>query len=172
MKKLLSLLALPLIAFSAPALAQDTGSVQTDQSYLSLGVGVYDVFEDNEATDFRIEYRDGSPLLWIIKPFIGAEATHEGTLWGGGGFYADLKATDNIIITPSWGVGLYTDGSSDLDLDYPIEFRSQIEAAYQFYSGNRVSLSYSHMSNADLGDDNPGADTVGVYYHMPINSLF
>ena len=177
MKKLLTLLTLPIITFGTPATAQEThagatGAATGDPSYLSLGLGIFDVFDDDEATDFRLEYRDGTPVLWRIKPYVGGELTTDGSVWAGGGLYADFYATNEVVITPSWGVGLYNDGSSDLDLDYPLQFRAQIEAAYQFYSGSRLGVSYNHTSNYDLGDTNPGTDTIGVYYHLPIRSLF
>lgn len=152
-------------ALPSAANAQDT-------SYLSIGVGAYDVLDDDTATDFRVEYRHADPLFWKIKPWGGVEATTDGSLWGGGGVLADLKLADNIYVTPSFGVGLYTEGSSDKDLDSPIEFRSQIEAGYEFTNQHRVGVAFGHISNAGLGDDNPGTEIMNVYYHMPIASMF
>lgn len=155
--------------WAVPARAQES----TDPSYLSLGLGIWDVFEnDDTATDWRVEYRHGAPLFWKIKPWGGLEATTDGTIWGGGGLLADLKPADNIYITPSVGVGLYTEGGSDKDLDYPIEFRSQLEGGYQFMNGHRVGVALSHTSNASMGDHNPGAETLNLYYHMPVGNLF
>jgi len=158
-----------LLFSAAPAKAQDS----TGPSYLSLGLGIWDALEhDDTATDLRVEYRHGTPLFWKIKPWGGLEATTDGTIWGGGGVLADFKPADNIYVTPSLGVGLYTDGNSDKDLDYPIEFRSQIEAGYEFMNQHRVGVALSHTSNANLGDDNPGAETLNLYYHMPVGNLF
>ena len=144
-----------------------------DPSYLSFGLGIWDVTQsDDTATDFRVEYRHNDPLFWKIKPWGGVEATTDGSLWGGVGILADFKVEDNIYIAPSFGVGLYTDGQSDKDLDHPIEFRSQIEGGYQFVNGHRVGVSFGHISNADLGDDNPGTEILNVYYHVPVGGLF
>ena len=162
-------IALGFLASALPAQAQESA----DQSYLSLGVGIWDITQDDDiATDFRVEYRHGDPLFWKIKPWGGLEATTDGSIWGGAGVLADFKPADNIYITPSFGVGLYTEGSSDKDLDYPIEFRSQLEAGYEFMNKHRVGVSFGHISNADLGDDNPGTEILNVYYHMPIGSMF
>ena len=161
-----------LLAFSAPAKAQD-GAVSADTSYLSLGAGIWDVTQDDDmATDFRVEYRHGDSLFWKIKPWAGVEGTTDGSIWGGVGVLADFKPADNIYITPSFGAGLYSQGGSDKDLDHVIEFRSQLEAGYEFMNQQRVGVAFGHISNANLGDDNPGTEILNVYYHVPVGSLF
>lgn len=158
-----------LMVFTASAQAQES----MDTSYLSFGVGIWDVTQtDDTATDFRVEYRHGTPLFWKIKPWAGAEATTDGSVWGGGGVLADFKPADNIYITPSFGVGLYGQGSSDKDLDSIIEFRSQLEGGYEFMGGQRLGVAFSHISNADIGDDNPGSEVLNLYLHLPIGSMF
>ena len=59
---------------------------------------------------------------------------------------------------PGLGVGYYSRGSSDLDLGYPIEFRSQLEVVKDLSAQNSLGLAVSHLSNADLDKDNPGVD--------------
>jgi lipid A 3-O-deacylase len=168
-KSILSAIFILLMGVSIPAFAQEAA----DPAYLSLGAGIWDITQDDDmATDLRVEYRHDKPLFWKIKPWSGLEATTDGSIWGGAGVLADFKPAENIYITPSFGVGLYTEGSSDKDLDYPIEFRSQLEGGYQFMNGHRVGVAFGHISNADLGDDNPGTEILNVYYHMPINSMF
>lgn len=168
MKKLV-LGAIALMALSAPAMAQDSA----DPSYMSFGAGIWDVTQDDDmATDFRVEYRHGDPLFWKIKPWGGVEFTTDGSVWGGAGILADFKPADNIYITPSFGVGLYAQGGSDKDLDHPIEFRSQLEAGYEFNNTHRLGVAFGHISNANLGDDNPGTEILNVYYHIPVGSLF
>jgi lipid A 3-O-deacylase len=158
-----------LVTLAAPVKAQDS----VDPSYISFGAGVWDITQDDDmATDFRVEYRHGALLFWKIKPWAGVEATTDGSLWGGVGILADFKICENVYITPSFGAGLYTDGGSDKDLDYPLEFRSQLEAGYEFANTQRLGVSFGHISNADLGDDNPGTEILNVYYHVPVGSLF
>lgn len=157
-----------LVVLSAPAKAQETA----DLSYLSFGLGIFDAFQhDDTATDFRVEYRHGAPLFWKIKPWFGVEGTSDGSLWGGGGILADFEI-EQFYITPSVGAGLYTDGGSDKDLGHPIEFRTQIEAGYEFTNSQRLGVSLSHISNADLDNDNPGTEVLNLYYSVPVGSLF
>ena len=134
---------------------------------LSLGTGIYDVGDDDEAADFRLEHRWGTPIWWEIKPYVGGEVTSDGSVWGGFGLYGDIPVTENLVITPSTAAGFYAQGDSDLDLGYPLEFRSQIEASYIFPSENRVGIAFGHISNASLDEDNPGTEILNLYWHIP-----
>lgn len=149
---------------ATPALA-----VEQVSPMVSFGAGYYDILDnEDDSADFRLEYRPGYEMMGF-RSFIGAEATTHGSVWAGGGLLYDWKPTDNIYINPSFGVGLYAPGGADKDLDYPIEFRSQIEGGYVLESGSRVGLAFGHISNASLGDDNPGTEILNVYYHVPVN---
>ncbi|HEU4839656.1 MAG TPA: acyloxyacyl hydrolase [Micavibrio sp.] len=158
-----------LSAFAAPANAQDS---VLRRDYLSLGVGYYDIMDDADSVDLRVEYRPGQELFWMIKPWAGLEVNADGSVWGGGGILADFHATKNIVITPSFGVGLYNDGGSEKDLGHPVEFRTQLEIAYEFDNGHRLGTAFSHTSNAHLGSKNPGTETLTVYYSIPFDFGF
>ncbi|MDB5491698.1 MAG: lipid 3-O-deacylase family protein, partial [Micavibrio sp.] len=135
---------------------------------VSLSAGAYDLFDkDNQATDFRIEYRPGQSIFWQFKPWIGGEVTTDGTIYGAAGFLYDFSLGNNWILTPSIGAGLYTDGDGK-DLGGSIQFREQIEIGYQFQNASRLTGSVSHISNWGIDDKNPGTDVFGVYYHVPM----
>lgn len=157
-------------------LGSASASAQQDpndkQSYISGGIGYYDVLDNDGAADFRLEYRPDSELIWKFKPWVGTEITSEGSTWTGGGIVFDAMVDDNIYIAPSFGAGLYTQGGSDKDLGSAIEFRSQLEGGYQFDNGHRVGAAFGHISNASIGDDNPGTEILNVYYHVPVNDLW
>ncbi len=156
--------ALSILAFSSPAKA--------DPAYLSFGAGYYDVFNsEDSAGDFRLEYRHNDPLLWKIKPWAGIEVTSDASVWAGGGIYADFKPAPKIYISPSFGVGLYAQGSNDKDLGSVVEFRTQLEGGYEFNSGHRLGLAFSHMSNGGLSNDNPGVEAVTLTYSIPLTGL-
>ena len=154
----------------APAAHEPAGG--GNDAYLSFGIGQWDVADDDDAADFRMEYRSGNKFFWEIKPWVGLEATSDGSVWGGGGLLADLYVSPQIYLTPSFGVGLYGQGSSDKDLGSVIEFRSQLEAGYRFTNGHRVGLAFGHISNASIGDKNPGTNILNVYYHVPVGGWF
>ena len=72
----------------------------------------------------------------------------------------------NFILTPSIGVGYYDDGNGKT-LGNDIEFRSTLEASYQLKNDNRIGISFGHISNAELGDKNPGVEVLSLSYQIP-----
>lgn len=139
---------------------------------LGAAGGWYDAFaRDEPAADFRLEYRRHERLFGLIKPWAGLEATSDGGFWGGGGLLLDLYFGRRVVLTGSFAPGLYLNGAGK-DLGYPLEFRSQIEIAYRFDDRSRLALALSHLSNAGLGDTNPGTEVISLYYHLPIETLF
>ena len=109
--------------------------------------------------------------LWIVKPWAGLEVTSDGAVYGLGGILADIALGPSVRLTPSLGVGAYHDGGGK-DLGHTVEFRSQIELAYRFEGGPRLGLAFGHISNASLGDDNPGTEILTLYYMIPLDALF
>jgi lipid A 3-O-deacylase len=155
------------------ALMPTSASAQdSETSYLSFGGGIYDVGDEDEAADFRLEYRPGHTYFWHVKPWAGVEFTNDGSVWGGGGLLADIPLSPSLYLIPSFGVGLYGQGSSDLDLGHVVEFRSQIEMAYEFSNAQRLGVQFGHISNASMDDQNPGTEILGAYWHVPVNNLF
>lgn len=143
---------------------------------LAIGGGPWD-FRDNieqdEATEIRLDFRPDWVLLPQIeeyalsRPWFGLNVTTDGGLFAGGGFRLDIPIYQGLVLTPSTGVGFWSNGDGK-DLGFPIQFRSMAELGYQFEGGVRVSAYISHVSNANLGDDNPGADAYGAYLAVPL----
>ena len=138
-----------------------------DPDLISLGIGQYDqdlidldfLFlngtngAEDRALDYRLEYRFGKSLIgWTepyakIKPFVGFEGTSKGAGYGLAGILADIP------IGPL------------------VEFRSMLELGYKFENDIRLSVGYSHISNANLTELNPGVDIVVAYLHFPVGML-
>ena len=151
------------------ALAQVT--LNETPAVISAGVGWYDlVQDDNEAVDFRLEYRHGDDFLFL-KPWGGVEVTTDGSVWGGIGVLVDITFFDSVVLTGSFAPGLWAEGDGK-DLGHVVEFRSQVELGYQFENQSRLSVSFSHTSNANLDDTNPGVEVLSLYYHLPLDLLF
>jgi len=144
---------------------------QGDSDLLTLSAGIFDFGrEEFRAGEFRLEYRMGDPILWFVKPMAGMMTTTEGSFYGYGGFGIDLYfgRAKSIVITPSFNVGYYAYGDGK-DLGNEIEFRSGIEAAYRFKNHSRVGFAIQHMSNAGLGEKNPGEESMIFTYSHPVN---
>jgi len=153
-------------AWAAPLRADED-----DPAFLTAGAGWFDVIaDDNRAVDFRLEYRHGEKLL-LLKPWAGVEATSDGAVYGAVGVLLDIYFGRRIVLTPSFGAGLFEEGSGK-DLGHTVEFRSQVELAYRFDDRSRFGIAFGHISNASLGEDNPGTEVLNVYYSLPIGRLF
>jgi hypothetical protein len=63
-----------------------------------------------------------------------------------------------INFTPSFAPGLYGEGNGK-DLGHILEFKSEVQATYSFSENSSLGMSYNHLSNASLGDKNPGANS-------------
>ena len=52
-----------------------------------------------------------------------------------------------------------------------VEFRSMVELGYQLENQSRFSVGYSHISNANITQTNPGTNILSLYYHLPASWL-
>ena len=151
-----------------------------------FGLGIYDIkfdgSEKNQATDFRYEYRSDKSLFdigpeednfFFLKPFFGAEFTNDSASY----FITGIYFEDNLgelfegekskfFFTPSFGTGLYDDGSGK-KLGNDLQFRTSFEVSYELKNNKRIGISFSHISNANLGDKNPGVEILSLSYHIP-----
>ena len=166
-----------LFLFSNPVFAK---------GYDVFGFGFYDVkfdgSETNPATDFRYERRFDTSLFEIgpesydffnLKPFAGFELTSDSASYFLVGVYLEDNVgklftgdTSNIIFTPSIGVGYYDDGDGK-KLGNDIEFRTTFELSYELKNNNRIGISFGHISNANLGDKNPGTEILSLSFQKP-----
>ena len=156
------------------------------EGYDVFGIGYYDVKFDgsasNNAVDFRYERRFDNTLIDIgpkednffyLKPFAGIEFTSDSASY----FLAGIYLEDNIgqlftgeenkfVFTPSFGAGYYNDGSGK-KLGNALEFRTTLEFSYKLESKNRIAISLRHISNANLGNKNPGVEVISLSYLVP-----
>ena len=158
------------------------------QGYDVFSIGIYDIKFDgsqtNTALDFRFERRFENSIINIgpesdnffyLKPFAGIELTSDSATYLIGGIYLEdnigtllTGEESNINFTPSFGVGYYDDGDGK-KLGNDIEFRTTFEISYQLKNSNRIGLSLGHISNANLGDKNPGVEILSISYQIPFN---
>ncbi len=153
--------------------------------YDVFGFGYYDVkfngSSNNEAWDYRYERRFDYSLYEIgpssyeffnIKPFAGIEGTSDSAYFLIAGVYLEdnigtllTGESSNFIFTPSFGTGYYKDGDGK-KLGNSIEFRTTLEISYQLKNNNRIGLSLGHISNANLGANNPGVEILSLSYQV------
>ena len=143
-----------------------------EPDYLTLGAGVYDMFDDQTTAEFRVEYvfSEENKLLWFT-PFVGLTATAEGGTYGYAGIGIDIFIGRRFVITPNFAAGVYGNGDGK-DLGHAIEFRSGANFAYRFDDYSRLGFAFHHISNAGLDERNPGEETLMLTYSIPLDVIF
>lgn len=137
---------------------------------LSFSAGMFDIIQgDDEAFEGRLEYRHNND--WWFKPIINVTGTTDATFFLSAGLYSELYLTENLYLSPSFTPGVFLRGQGK-NLGHPIEFRSQIDIGWRFYTGMRASVSVNHISNAGSGRKNPGSESVVFTLSIPFNKLF
>ena len=124
-------------------------------------------FKDS-STVYSIEYFASKRVIKILKPFIGFNGTDKDAYYGYFGFSTDLYFLNCkcFIITPTLAVGWYIDGE-EIKLGNRVQFRSGGDIYYRFKNNVRVGVGLYHISNAGLGDSNPGAEQAILKYQIP-----
>jgi len=151
-----------LISINSLAIA-DTG-----KNYLSTSIGQFDINDTKDSAEYRIEYLKGSisklsPGNLSLKPFYGAMINGDDGKYFYSGLRKDIALSDKTYLTPSFAIGYYDQGKSK-DLGYDLEFRSQLEISYKLESMNRIAISINHISNASLGEQNPGVESMVISF--------
>ncbi len=142
-----------------------------DPAFFSMAAGGFDFNRRKDpGAEFRLEVRSAGKFFFL-KPFAALAGTSTGSGFFGAGVLLDVYFGRRIVVTPSFAPHFYVGGNSKLDLDYPIQFRSQLEIAYRFDDRSRLGLALSHYSNSSLGDTNPGTESLMVYYSVPFSHL-
>ncbi len=162
-------------------------SLEANASNLNVyGFGIYDIkfdgSEDKSTTDFRYERRFDKTIIdigpeddnfFFLKPFIGIEYTGDSASYILTGIYLEdnlgqlFKGEQTkMMFTPSIGFGYYDDGSGK-NLGNDLQFRTTLELSYKLKNENRIGISIGHISNANLGDKNPGAEIISLTYQVP-----
>jgi len=137
-----------------------------DKNYITLSTAVFDILQqDNSSSEGRVEFRFHK-IDWQIKPFSGLMANTDGAVYLFSGFYIDIPLASFLYITPSFAPGFYHKCDSK-NLDFALEFRSQIEMAIRLENNIRVGVSFNHISNASFGEENPGVESLALTYVIP-----
>ena len=176
---------LSLILLLVLTLVPSLGRAADSPDYLSLGGGGYDFDKDQDrrkSVDYRIEYEWGTSLLPLIdssfnsvEPFIqmhptlGFEGNSRGAVFGNGGLNFDVPFLRHGIFTWGEALGAFDPGHDPRPLGAILEFRSQLELGWQFDNKLRLTGFISHISNAHILSDDPGAEIVGAYVHIPLS---
>ena len=137
-------------------------SISTAENKLNIYSGVFDHSDDGKRAGLiGIEYMNLSSIkdsfVGNIYPVSGVMITDDEAVYVYTGYQMNQKS-DYITISPSFALGYYDEGDGK-DLGHEIEFKTQIQLLFEISSNSELGFSYNHISNASLGDKNPGANS-------------
>ena len=145
------------LVFSVNAYAEENN---TELSFYS---GIFDTIDeegDDKSNLFGLEHKNTSlfrkTFLGKISPVTGAFLTDKNSMY----LYTGIQADYNlglVSIKPSFTPGYYEKGDGK-KLGSALEFKSEIKIDFDIFKNSKLGYSYSHISNNDWGDINPGAD--------------
>tara|TARA_B110001452_G_scaffold78398_1_gene63933 strand:- start:532 stop:1053 length:522 start_codon:yes stop_codon:yes gene_type:complete len=129
---------------------------------LNFYSGMFD-FSDHKqkAVLFGIQHQDETlqrdTFLGNISPITGGFITENTAayIYTGVEWNFDLGG---LNFTPSFAPGLYSEGDGK-DLGHVVEFKTEVQLTYSASETSSFGMSYNHISNASLGDKNPGANS-------------
>ena len=96
-------------------------------------------------------------FLGNLSPITGLLFTSDNAAY----IYTGVQAQYSVgvlNVIPSFTPGLYNQGDGK-DLGHAIEFKSEIQLSLDLPRDSQFGFSYNHLSNASLGDKNPGANS-------------
>jgi len=134
---------------------------QSDKVF-SVYSGMFDFSDDGKkSTLIGIQHQNENlnrdTFLGNLSPITGALITADNAGYVYTGIQAQYKL-GNLNITPSFTPGLYHEGDGK-DLGHILEFKSEVQISLDFFKNSELGFSYNHISNASLGDKNPGANS-------------
>ena len=136
--------------------------VDTNEHEINFYSGMFDFSDDGaKSTIFGIQHQNENLIrnsfLGMISPVTGAMITADNAGYIYTGIQAQYKI-GNLNLTPSFAPGLYHEGDGK-DLGHLLEFKSEVQLSLDLFKNSELGFSYNHISNASLGDKNPGANS-------------
>ena len=101
-------------------------------------------------------------FLGKLSPITGGFITENNAIY----LYTGVQAEYDLgflTITPSFAPGYYSSGNGK-DLGHALEFKSEVQMSLNLSDSTQFGMSYNHISNASLGDKNPGANSYMINF--------
>ena len=137
-------------------------AVENSSHQYNFFTGNFDFSDDKQSAllagfQHQNESLQRTTFIGNISPITGGFITENSAVYIYTGFEwnVDMGA---LIFTPSFAPGLYHKGDGK-DLGHVLEFKSEVQLSYELSKNSSLGISYNHISNASLGDKNPGANS-------------
>ena len=136
---------------------------------VSFFTGTFDIIDeegDDQTNLFGIEHKNPNlfrdTFLGKFKPITGAFITGDSSIY----LYTGVEGQYGVgplKILPSFSPGYYEKGNGK-DLGSALEFKSEVKIGLDIFKNSKLSYSYSHISNNDWGNINPGTDNQHITF--------
>jgi|TARA_B110001452_G_scaffold184119_1_gene154773 lipid A 3-O-deacylase len=136
---------------------------------ISFYTGTFDLIDkegDDQTSLFGVEHKNPNlfrnTILGKFSPVSGGFMTGESSVY----LYTGIEGQYGIgplKILPSFTPGFYEKGDGK-DLGSALEFKSEIKIGFNIFENSKIGYSYSHISNNDMGDGNPGTDNQQISF--------
>ena len=136
-----------LLILTLPSKLFGDTNVDDNDHQFNLYFGNFDFSDDKQK----------ATLLGNISPVTGGFITENSAAY----IYTGVEWNMDMgpfFFTPSFTPGLYHEGDGK-DLGHVLEFKSELQLSYKTTDTTNFAVSYNHVSNASLGDKNPGANS-------------
>ena len=162
--KLLNRFLLPIIlivGLGSTGIAEEE-KLQLPNTQLNMYSGMFD-FSDAKQRAVLVGFQHQNEELYretflgTLSPITGGFVTENAALYAYTGIEWNFDLGP-INFTPSFAPGLYGEGDGK-DLGHILEFKSEVQASFNLSENSQLGMSYNHISNASLGDKNPGANS-------------
>ena len=168
MGKIVSYILAAFISFSFLGFAHSADEkLNRSETELNFFTGMFDFSDDKQAAGILGLQHQNDDLfrdsfLGKISPITGGFITENSAFY----LYSGAQAEYDIgflKITPSFAPGYYNSGDGK-DLGSALEFKSEIQMSLNLSDTTEFGMSYNHISNASLGDKNPGANSYMINF--------
>ena len=152
------------LSYQGFATAEDIKSNETELNFFT---GMFD-FSDHKqkAGIIGIQHQNDDlfrdSFLGRLSPITGGFLTENNAYY----LYTGAQAEYDLgmfTITPSFAPGYYSSGNGK-DLGHALEFKSEVQMSLNLSDSTQFGMSYNHISNASLGDKNPGANSYMINF--------
>ena len=150
-----------LLFFAFSSIAEEK-TLNDQSNEISFFTGTFDYSDHGKrSTLFGFEHQNENlvrdSFLGTLSPVSGFMLTENNAAYAYTGIQAQYSL-GKLNIIPSFTPGIYGKGDGK-DLGHAIEFKSEIQLSFDIFSQSELGISYNHISNASLGDKNPGANS-------------
>ena len=141
--------------------------IKSNETELNFFTGMFD-FSDHKqkAGIIGIQHQNDDlfreSFLGRLSPITGGFLTENNAYY----LYTGAQAEYDFgmfTITPSFAPGYYSSGDGK-DLGHSLEFKSEVQMSLNLSDSTQFGMSYNHISNASLGDKNPGANSYMINF--------